>query len=317
MKAQPPPHQPMFRLFAGFGLSVLVGSAASLVVFLAEGPEPARQFLRAFTTDFRVLVSLGLGLGTALIVHKFQHLVAETIESAFSPAELETTEYGLEKSRFLSYRRGVTFAGELIAISFPIFYYSRFPLSGVGTDAMIAIACLQYAVGSYIGRKLRYAGMMLHALREIRITRNLFKERELDSINSYVNVASSLTVVFVYAHVLGYYTGPFRFDSFLGDSVRPLLLLPAVIATPVLLIFNFYPRSVLRRVYDRSIGVAMTELRETLRREQLSAFEKRTHLMEFDKMCRDELRHSLQLRLSDIPIAVTVVAGLVQMLVRG
>lgn len=37
------------------------------------------------------------------------------------------------------------------------------------------------------------------------------------------------------------YEGPFLYDSILGQSIKPFLLLPAIIATPVLLIFNFYP----------------------------------------------------------------------------
>ena len=307
----------MYMLFAGMGTSVVLGMVAGAVVYLVDGPTNAQQFLRAYTREFRTLVSFGLILGTALIVYKSQDFIASTIEAAFPRAELDGTEYDLNKRRLYSHRRTVLFAGELLVIAFPLFYYCRFPLTGIGEDIMIAVACLQYVLGSYVGRKLRYAGMMIHALANIPIKRNLFRGRELDSLNTYVNVASSLTVVFVYAHVLGYYTGPFKFDSLVGESIKPLLLLPAVIATPVLLIFNFYPRAVLRKVYGKSIEVEVKNLRAALRSEKVSAFEKRSHLMEFDKMCREELRHNLQLRLSDLPIAITIIVGLVQLLVRG
>jgi hypothetical protein len=306
----------MYMLFAGMGTSVVLGMVGGAAVYLVDGPTNAQQFLRAYTREFRTLVSLGLILGTALIVYKSQDLIASTIEAAFPRAELVDTEYDFSKRRLYSHRRTVLFSGELLAIAFPLFYYCRFPLTGIGEDIMIAVACLQYVLGSYVGRKLRYAGMMIHALANIPVKRNLFRGRELDSLNTYVNVASSLTVVFVYAHVLGYYTGPFKFDSFLGESIKPLLLLPAVIATPVLLIFNFYPRAVLRKVYRKSIEVEVKNLRAALRSEKVSAFEKRSHLMEFDKMCREELRHNLQLRLSDLPIAITIIVGLVQMLVK-
>lgn len=307
----------MYMLFVGMGTSVVVGFAGAAAVYSFDGATTAQQFLRAYTSEFRTLVSFGLILGTALIVYKSQGLIASTIEAAFTPEELGRTDYDINKRRLYSRRRTVLFAGELLTIAFPVFYYSRFPLAGIGEDIMIGVACLQYVLGSYVGRKLRYAGMMIHALAGIPIKRNLFRERELDSINTYVNVASSLTVVFVYAHVLGYYTGPFTFDSPLGESVKPLLLLPAVIATPVLLIFNFYPRAVLRNVYHKSIEVEIQHLRDALKSEKVGSFEKRSHLMEFDKMCREELRHNLELRLSDLPIAVTIVIGLVQMLVQG
>jgi hypothetical protein len=307
----------MYMLFVGMGASVVLGFVGSVAVYLADGPSNAQQFLRAYATDFRTLVSLGLGLGTALIVYKSQDYIASTIEGAFGRADLEDAEYYVHKRRLYSHRRTVLFAGELLVIAFPLFAYSRFPLVGLGEDIMIGIACLQYVLGSYVGRKLRYAGLMIDSLADIPIKRNLFRGRELDSLNTYVNVASSLTVVFVYAHVLGYYAGPFKFDSLVGESIKPLLLLPAVIATPVLLIFNFYPRAVLRKIYSKSIEVEVKTLRAALRSEKVTEFEKRSHLMEFDKMCREELRHNLQLRLSDLPIAVTIIVGLVQMLVTG
>ena len=177
---------------------------------------------------------------------------------------------------------------------------------------MIIAACTQYALGVYIGRKLGYAGMMLHSLLSATVTRNLFKKRELDAINSYVHVASTLTVIFAYIHTIGYFQGPFLYDSVLGQSIKPFLLIPAIIATPVLLIFNFYPRAVLRKVYSQSIDVEINRLKKALRSEALSPFEKRSYLIEVDKMCREELRYSLQLTLSDLPIGITILIMLLQ-----
>jgi hypothetical protein len=158
---------------------------------------------------------------------------------------------------------------------------------------------------------------MLHALLRAKITRNLFRERELDEINSYVHIVSTLTVIFVYLHVSGYYGGPFLYDSILGQSVKPFLILPAIIATPVLMIFNFYPRAVLRKLYSQSIDIEIRRLQETLQHEELSPYEQRSYVMEVDKMSRDELRYGLQLTLSDLPIGITVLIMVVEPLLRG
>jgi hypothetical protein len=85
-----------------------------------------------------------------------------------------------------------------------------------------------------------------------------------------------------------------------------LLILPALIATPVLVIFTFYPRAVLRKLYSQSIDAEIDALRQVLQNEKLSAYEKRSYLIAFDKMARDELRYSLQLTLGDLPIAITI-----------
>jgi len=88
---------------------------------------------------------------------------------------------------------------------------------------------------------------MLHSILEIRITRNIFKEDELSHIMNYVNVLSTLTIVFVYVHVKSYFEAPFEYSTPLGIAPKTALLLPAVIATPVL----SYSTSILAR-YSRS-----------------------------------------------------------------
>ena len=68
----------------------------------------------------------------------------------------------------------------------------------------------------------------------------------------------------------------------------------------------------LRKVYSQSIDFEIKRLKRVLRSESLSSFEKRSYLMEVDKMCRDELRYSLQLTLSDLPIGITILIMLLQ-----
>lgn len=62
---------------------------------------------------------------------------------------------------------------------------------------MLVAACAEYGVAAYIGRKLMYSGLMLHSLLPITVTRNLFRERELDAINPYVHAASTLTIIWL------------------------------------------------------------------------------------------------------------------------
>lgn len=306
------PFRLMNTLFFGLTASAVYGLFGMGILFLFRKKTEIPLFLTAYTTSFKTLFAFGLILGTALIVFRSQSVIPHTIESAFTDSQLSKTKYFFYKRRFESVRRSITFAADFIIVAFVIFSYCGFPLDKTANAIMIISACGQYGLAVYVGRKLFYAGMMLHSLLDAPITRNLFKKRELDEINAYVHVASTLTIIFVYVHVLGYYGGPFAYRSFLGQSVKPLLLLMAVIATPVLLIFTFYPREVLRRVYSQSIDCEIKNLQETLRNEKLSAFEKRSFLMECNKMARDELRYSLQLTLTDLPIGVTILIMLLQ-----
>lgn len=176
---------------------------------------------------------------------------------------------------------------------------------------MLIAACTEYALGIYVVRKLFYTVMMLHSLRHVTVKRNLFRKRELDAVVPYVLVVSTVTVIFVCVNVLGYYGGPFLYSSILGPNVKTFLLLPVLVGIPTLLILSFYPRVVLQKVYDQSIDVEIGRLQEALRSEGLSAYEKRSYLMEFDKRFRDELNSSLKwIPLEALPTWITILITL-------
>lgn len=304
----------MLLFFLGLALSVLYGLGGAAFVWRLGGKSEAQLFFAAYTTSFRTVLSLGLILGTALIVFYRQNVIPATIEKAFK-GQL-TQDYYYYRRRFSSPRISLTFSGEMILVAFVIFSYSQFPLSKPGEVLMLIAACAEYGLAVYVGRKLMYTAMMLHALLAISVKRNLFRKRELDGINPYVHVASTLTIIFLYVHMIGYQDGPFLYGSILGRSIKIFLILLPLIATPVLLIFNFYPRIVLTKIYDQSIEVEITRVRKAMRSEALSPYEKRSYLMELEKMSRDEMRYSLQMALTDLPIAITIVIMVLQPLLK-
>jgi len=307
----------MNTVFLGLVLSLAYDLLCSIFIYFLEGKRESLLFLAAYNTSFKTLISLGLILGTALLVFRSQNVIPETIEAAFTEDQLLKTKYFFYKRRFASWKRSLLFIAEFSLVGLIIFYYCQFPLQGLAKILMLIPACVQYALGVYVGRKLFYAGMMLHSLLGTTTVRNLFKDRELDEINTYVHIVSTLTIIFGYVHLRGYNEGPFLFNSLFGDSVKIFLILPAIIATPVLLIFNFYPRVVLRKIYDQSIDVEIRKLQSSLQNEELSSFEKRSYLLGFDRMSREELRHSLQLTLSDLPIGITIFVMLSQSFFLG
>ena len=285
------------------------------VIRYFQGEEESIKFLKAYTIDFKTIVSLGLSLGTAFVVRHAQADIPQIIEEVFTKEQLPA-EYFVNRERFWSLYRSVNFITQVVVVAALIFGYCRFPLPLPGRVFMLLAVCAEYGFASFVGRKLRYAAMMMHSLSDVKVRRNLFKDRELDSINWYVNVASTLTMIFVYVHVMFYYKGPFAYDTVLKESIRIFLILPAIMATPVLLIFNFYPREVLRKLYSKSIDIELENLRRKLRFEKLNSFEKRSYLIEFQKMSREELRYSLQLALTDLPIGITILAMVLQTLLK-
>jgi hypothetical protein len=309
------PIQLMWLIFIGFAASLAYGLASAALVYAVDGEAEAKRFLVLYIGPFNVLVVFGLAIGTGLIIGTSQRLIPDTIEAAFRGQPLGG-EYEDNKRRYFSLRRTLTFATEFTIIGFVTLHFCHFPLSGLGEALMMIAVCAQFALASYGGRKIRYAGMMLHSLLDVPVKRNLFRGRELDIINTYVNTISTLTVIGLYIGVRSYYNAPFLYDSFIGRSAQVFLLLPAILATPVLLIFNFFPREVMRRIYDKSIDVEVEEMRKDVESEQLSAFGKKLRLLELAKMQREELRYSLQLTLSDLPIGFTILIMVLEPLIK-
>lgn len=306
----------MNRMFAAAGVSAAYGATSYALIAWAEGMKASQAYLTAFVRSYDSFVSLALMLGTTFIVYRSQKLIPETIESAFADEPdlwvTEVTDYSLYRDRFMSRPHSLMIVAVYMTIAFATFSVCRFGLSPIGDLSMLLCACVQYGLGVYVGRKLCYAGMMLHALLTVPVRKNLFKDRSLDIINSYVHIISTLTLIFVYVHMRGYYNGPFKYDTPLGDAPRTLLILPAFVATPVLLLFNFYPRAVLRRLYSQSIDFEIKRLQTVIQNEDLTAYEQKSYLLEVDKMSRDELHYSLQLTLGDLPIGITLAVMLLQ-----
>lgn len=307
----------MLIFFSGLVISLSYGLFGAALLWYVTGVTEAQAFFSDYVSSFKVIISLGLIVGTGLIVRRMQYYIPQTIEEVFTDKQLSTTDYSYYEKRFSNLRISITFMSEFIVVAWVIFYFCHFPHSDLAENLMLIAVCVQYALGVYVGRKLIYTGMMLHSLLNVDIARNLFKKRELDDINWCVNVASTLTIIFVYLHVVNYYGGPFLYDRFLGQSIKVFILLPAIIATPVLLIFNFYPRAVFQKLYSRSIDIEIQKLKQKMQDEDLSAYEKRSYLIEFDKMSREQLRYSLRLELTDIPLGITILSMVLQPLLKS
>jgi len=303
------------QVFWGLATAVAYAAGSAGIVFWLQ-PAVLGHYVEAFVISFNCIISGGLIIGTALFVYFSQQSVPQFIEASFDAESLGKTKYAKQRARYLSRGRSMRFATYFTLASFLIFYACKFPFDGAAQYFLIAFGCIQYALGIYVGRKLYYIAKMLHAVTDIEITGDIFRQDVLSSVISYVNVLSTLTVVFVYVHVKSYYNGPFQYPYGFGHTLQFLLLLPAIVATPVIVVFNFYPRTVLRQLYSRSIKQEVDHLLEQLRRRNLTEYERLSYVVEYDALARDELKTRLQLSLSDLPIGLTIVLMVVALFMK-
>jgi hypothetical protein len=295
----------MQHVFWGFGISLSYGIATSLAVWIFD-PSQLNQYLKVYFVSFNCLVAGGLIIGAAIFIYRTQESIPEFVQKSFDEGALRETKFFEWKQNYLSTYMTIKFSTEFVAVGFVIFIFCRFPLRGFPEYFMVFFGCLQYALGVYVGRKLFNVANMLHAILDVRITKNIFKEDDLSHIMNYVNILSTLTIIFVYVHVKSYFEGPFEYSTVLGSAPKTALLLPAVIAAPVLVIFNFYPRTALKKLYSRSIKKEVEKLTATLKEDNLSEFERLSYLIEYDRMAAEELSNKFRLSANDLPIGITI-----------
>ncbi len=305
----------MNHLFYGIALGLLYGIISSFIIWSTEPASVFQKFHHAFFISFNCVFSGGLIIAAALLIHRTQSYIPDLIEDNFDGETLTSTTYDFHKERYFSPSRSISFSSSFVIIGFGIYYHAQFPFSGNAEYLLIAYGCLQYGLGVYVGRKLFYIAQMLQAIENIRVDEDIFSDDKIGGIATYVNAVTTLTSIFVFVHVVSYFNAPFEYTSLIGESIKIALLLPAVIATPVLLLFNFYPRTVLQKLYMRSINKKTDMLKFKLRDNNISEFERISYAIEYDKICKDELKYRLRLSLSDLPILAITILGMLLSLI--
>jgi hypothetical protein len=295
----------MQHVFIGFAVSLGYGATTSLIIWFFD-PIQLNQYLKFYFVSFNCVVSGGLIIGAAIFVYRTQESIPQFVEKSFDEGSLRETKFFEWRDKYLSTYMTMKFSTEFIIVGFVTYIFCKFPIRGIPEYFMIAFGCLQYGLGVYVGRKLFNIANMLNSMLEIRITKNIFKEDELSNIINYVNILSTFTIVFVYVHVKSYFEAPFEYSTPLGIAPKVALLLPVVIATPVLVIFNFYPRAALKKLYSRSIKQEVEKLTESLKEDNLSEFERLFYLIEYDRLATEELSNKFRLSANDLPIGITI-----------
>lgn len=291
----------LFSTFVGLAISLLFGLTGAGILYAVDGLHESTQFLKMYVGLFGTLVSLGLVVGAALAISRYQRLIPASIEAVFATSDLATTSYFAEKRRFFNISRTVTFAFLFGVAGFAISSMSRFPATGLAEALMMAAAYVQWVLISYVGRKLFYSVIMLQAVVQLSVTGDVFHKRQLHLIDAVLRLIATQSVVFLFILVRNYYDAPFLYDGALGAGARVLLLLSPAAATVAFLVLNFLPRVVLQQIYDKSID-AIVGLRGVAGDVQLA----------LENRLRDDLRRSSGPSWTDVPISLVAAATLME-----
>lgn len=306
----------MNSVYLGFLISLFYGVATSGLVFIID-QSYFHQYLNDFFINFNFFITGGLLLGLTYQIYKTQNFIPNLLINVIGDSELYSfKEFIRHRTTYFSTRSSLRIVTIHIMLSFTIFYFAQFPYANKHIEIfMIIFGCTLFACGVYVGRKIFYIAQMLQAIEEIKLKRDLFTNGKLDGISTYVNVVTTFTILGIWFHINSFYNGPFEYISILGRTVRILMFYPAIIAMPVLIVFNYYPRIFLRKLYSQSIDLKIQQLNKELKsKQQIEEFERIKYVSEIDKISRDELKYQLRLALNDLPLVITIIIMLLDVL---
>lgn len=308
----------MNSVYYGFLISISYGVVSSLIVYVFDTGE-FNNYVKHFFASFNSFLTGGLGFGLTYQVYKTQNYIPDLISNVFSHEDLaKMPQYKEHKKRFYSVRRSMTIVTLHATIAFILFYYAKFPFSNkIPETCMIIFGCALFGCGVYVGRKMFYVAQMLQTIENIEFDEDIFSSNKLEGIAVYVNVLTTFTVITIWLLINSYYAGPFIFDSALGRSIRIFMFYPAITALPVLVIFNYYPKVFMRKIYTKSIANKLALLEKSLmQKKEITDFEKIKYLVEVDKISQEELKYRLRLALNDLPMVITIIIMLINLLLK-
>jgi hypothetical protein len=308
----------MNSVYLGFFISFIYGFITSFVIFMLSN-DIFHQYIHGFFVDFNCFINGGLLFGLAFQIYKTQDFLPNLLKNVFGEEKLRKSNIYLRHlATYYSVRSSLRISTIHIILSFLLFYFARFPYANnIAEISMILYSCSLFACGVYVGRKIFYSSLLLRSIEEIELDDDIFSEDKLGGISSYVNVVTTFTVIAVWFLINSYYKGPFRYDTQIGDSVKILMFYPAILSMPVLIIFNYYPRTLIRKLYVKSINNKINLIKKELNeKNEISEFEKIQYLCEIDKISKDELQYKLRLALNDLPLMITIVIMLLSLLLK-
>lgn len=225
-------------------------------------------------------------------------------------------EYLRYRRRFES--RGLALVQSTIyfAIGFAIYSVCQFDTNGPANTLLTLFTALQFSFGGLLGRKLWCTAYILKSIEQTEPPSDLLEKTNLQSLILTVNIFTFLTLVTTLVHTYFHFNMNYQYVALPESMARYLPLSPALLAFPVLIMFNFIPRSTVNRLYIRSIEKSKEALVDGVLNNSDDEFSKQKLLIDYKKHLNEEYRYRQRAALSELPVVLAIVTLVATLLVR-
>lgn len=263
----------------------------------------------------------GLIAGTACITLFLMSIfvlrvVPQLIEDAIPDLEIEQTRYHFWKRRLESKILGISQFTTYFAAGYAIYSLLGFPVAKGAQPLLVIFTGIQYGCGGFVGRKLWCVSHMLRSLEGVKPKDNLLETESLPRLIYVVNIFTFLTLVMTAVHTYFLSRIEYSTQGDLTTAIHSLVYLPMVLAMPVVILFNFYPRMVVNRLYLKSIRQRKDWLAEKMLESSESEVSKIKHTIDYEKYLNEEFRYRQRVALSELPVALSITLAIIVATIR-
>lgn len=306
----------LLSFWAAMLFSAIYGIAGVCIVRIMSSEEAARQAARFFVSKYGGIIA-GSACATLFLMSIFVlRIVPQLIDEIIQDIECQDSSYKYWRSRFSSPWLGLAQFATYFTGGYAIYSLLQFPVDDRSQLIFTLFTALQYAFGGFVGRKLWCIGHMLRSIGDLTPRRDLLEAEALPRLIYIVNVFTFLTIIMVLIHT--YFHSRIQYSTEFAHLpvIEQLVYLPVVLAIPVLVLFNFYPRIVANRLYLKSIRDRKEWLSNKILRSGESEIATFKHVIDYQKYLNEEFRHRQRLALSELPVALAILIAIAVSIVR-
>lgn len=308
-----------FALLVSMGLSLGLCLLGCLLTYWLQGMEAALSLFEHWVFRFNGILVGGTTWGMARVIYEHSQSVFNRLMHIIQIDSDDSAGLVREYQKTHSLWRIVGFGLPIGALGAASLLLSGYPLDGFAKWYLaIGSASLHFAAAFiliYLYYTIRFFRLVDANYPSLTIRQD-FSPMQVESFNSYFIITATLGIFASYFAFRGTLTAGFLFPV---PLLEKLLIYPIIMYVPIGLMYSFYPRYVLKKIYDRSILSQLDHL-ERARREINSSegrsIEDRLHLEEILASLREKLTKETRqlplLDLKDYPSLLMVILMFIQ-----
>lgn len=230
-----------------------------LVIHLFQGEKHAIEFLTVTVSGMKAPWVWTFGWGLALFIQRQGMAVPISLNAILSSGTVMAMATArIENSIF--HRKAVPYTTFTTAIGLPLTYLYGIPNSGLAYILIFLGILSIYYIAGYILYHFVEVSMSFHyilqMMDDVRF-KTSYSPLHIENLTTYLALTTTIGLTAVYAGFRGTLTAGFTFPY---DDLRPLLSTPLILFLPATLLYNYYPRYVLRKIAHYHIFMNLQNL---------------------------------------------------------